>query len=52
LKGLPEFRDAACPVADGLWERGFYLPSSTKLTEAEIERVASALRLAGSALKS
>jgi perosamine synthetase len=44
LQRLPGFRAEACPVADGLWESGFYLPSSTKLTRADIQRVATALR--------
>jgi perosamine synthetase len=43
LQRLAGFRAVPCPVAQGLWERGFYLPSSTKLTEAEIGHVASAL---------
>jgi perosamine synthetase len=47
LRRLPGFRAAACPVADGLWETGFYLPSSTTLTRAEIQRVADALGQAG-----
>jgi len=29
----------ACPVADKLWERGLYLPSSPDLTERSIEHV-------------
>jgi perosamine synthetase len=43
LQRLSGFREVPCPVADGLWERGFYLPSSAKITEAEIGRVAEAL---------
>jgi len=43
LRRLPGFRADPCPVADGLWESGFYLPSSTSLTRADIERVAAAL---------
>ena len=43
LHRLPGFRADPCPVADGLWQTGFYLPSSTSLTRAEIERVAGAL---------
>jgi perosamine synthetase len=50
LTRLAGFRDVPCPVADGLWERGFYLPSSTKLTSAEIEHVAAALANAARAL--
>jgi perosamine synthetase len=47
LARLPGFRAAPCPVADGLWERGFYLPSSTKLGATELRQVAAALRRAG-----
>jgi perosamine synthetase len=49
LRALPGFRADPCPVADGLWERGFYLPSSTKLTEQEIDRVSEAVLAAGRA---
>jgi perosamine synthetase len=44
LQRLVGFRAVACPIADGLWESGFYLPSSTKLTRSAIERVTTALR--------
>lgn len=40
------FRDVPCPVADALWERGFYLPSSTKLDEATIDRICAAVKQA------
>jgi perosamine synthetase len=43
LQKLSGFRQVPCPVADGLWERGFYLPSSTKLTDADVAHVAKAL---------
>jgi perosamine synthetase len=43
LQRLPGFRAVPSPVADELWERGFYLPSSAKLTESEIDRIAAAL---------
>ena len=51
LQRLPGFRQVPCPVADGLWERGFYLPSSTKLTSAEIDGIAVALREAARQLR-
>ena len=51
LQRLQGFREIPCPVADGLWERGFYLPSSTKLGAAEIETVAGALREAARAVR-
>jgi perosamine synthetase len=47
LARLPGFRAVPCPVADGLWERGFYLPSSTRLSAADVAQVAAALRRAG-----
>ena len=46
LRSQPGFRDVPCPVADGLWERGFYLPSSPLLDEETIDRVCGALRKA------
>jgi perosamine synthetase len=47
LRRLAGFRADPCPVADGLWERGFYLPSSPTLARADIERIATALERAG-----
>jgi perosamine synthetase len=47
LRRLAGFRGDPCPVADGLWETGFYLPSSTKLDEPTIGRVCDALLEAG-----
>ena len=48
LTRSPGFRHVPCPVAEGLWERGLYLPSSTGLDEATIghvaDRVASAIQ--------
>jgi len=46
LRAQPGFRDVPCPVADGLWERGFYLPSSPLLTGETIDRICIALRKA------
>jgi perosamine synthetase len=51
LQHLGGFRDVPCPVADGLWERGFYLPSSTNLADAEIAHIASALTNAARELR-
>jgi perosamine synthetase len=51
LKRLSGFREIPCPVAEGLWERGFYLPSSTKLSDAELRTVAEALERAGRQLR-
>jgi perosamine synthetase len=38
------FRQIDCPVAEALWRDGLYLPSSCRLAEQDIARVASALR--------
>ncbi|MGD0167506.1 MAG: DegT/DnrJ/EryC1/StrS family aminotransferase [Gaiellaceae bacterium] len=46
LRDQPGFRDVPCPVADGLWERGFYLPSSPLLDGETIDRICIALRKA------
>jgi perosamine synthetase len=40
LQGQPGYRQRQCPVAESLWRTGFYLPSSPKLTEQTIQRVA------------
>lgn len=37
-------RETDCPVADDLWENGFYLPSGTALTDKEIDTVCGALK--------
>ena len=31
------FKLKSCPVAEDMWNRGFYLPSSTKLSKSDIE---------------
>jgi perosamine synthetase len=38
------FRHVDCPVAERLWRDGLYLPSSTKLTEQEIDFVSDRVR--------
>jgi len=38
------YRKIACPVAENLWANGFYLPSSASVTEADIARIADAIR--------
>ena len=40
LQSLPSFREVPCPVADGLWENGLYLPSTYSLSEPVIKQVA------------
>lgn len=39
-----DFRPPACPVADAIWERGLYLPSTYTLSEETIRRIADAIR--------
>lgn len=41
---IPECSDRACPVAEDLWRTGFYLPSSTQLTDDDLGRIAQAVR--------
>jgi perosamine synthetase len=38
------FEGVACPVAERLARRGFYIPSGVALTESQAERVAAAVR--------
>lgn len=44
LREQKGFRDVPCPVAEELWRTGFYLPSSPRLTDAEIDHVCDAIR--------
>jgi perosamine synthetase len=46
LQSRPGFREVPCPVADGLWEKGLYLPSSYTLSEDVIKKITDAVRLA------
>lgn len=39
LSELVGFRDIPCPVADMLWERGLYLPSTYTLDEATLKKI-------------
>jgi perosamine synthetase len=41
------FRPVPCPVAERLWTNGLYLPSSTTLSEDEIQTVVDRVRAAG-----
>jgi perosamine synthetase len=43
LRRQAGFREVACPVADNLWQRGLYLPSSLNLDEPTIEHIAAVL---------
>lgn len=45
LQEQPQYyRDAACPVAENLWINGFYLPSSARVTESDVRRIAGLIR--------
>jgi perosamine synthetase len=46
LQSRPGFREVPCPVADGLWEKGLYLPSTYTLSEDVIKQITDAVRLA------
>lgn len=48
LQEMEGWREVPCPVADELWERGLYLPSSWNLDEATIDKVCEAIRHAPS----
>ena len=39
LKQIKGYKATKCPVADDLWENGFYLPSSTKLSDENIKSI-------------
>jgi perosamine synthetase len=39
LRAQKGHRDVACPVAEGLWQDGFYLPSANQLDRPTIARV-------------
>ena len=38
------FRKVNCPVADSIWERGLYLPSSVNLQEEQIEFICTQIK--------
>jgi len=44
LKKQAGYREIACPVAENLWENGFYLPSSSSVTEADVSKIADAIK--------
>jgi perosamine synthetase len=46
LRSRPGFREVDCPVAEDLWNRGMYLPSSNRLSEVEVERVVTSIKSA------
>jgi perosamine synthetase len=41
LREQPGFRDIPCPVAEELWQRGLYLPSSPSLTDEDVTGIVS-----------
>jgi perosamine synthetase len=41
LREQAGFRDVPCPVAEELWQRGLYLPSSPSLSDEDVEGVAA-----------
>lgn len=43
LQKIQGFREVPCPVADQLWEQGFYLPSSYTLPEEKIRFIADCI---------
>lgn len=43
LRSQKGFRETACPVADGLWRTGLYLPSSSNLTEETVAMICSVI---------
>jgi perosamine synthetase len=40
------FHRTHCPVAEELWRRGMYLPSSTSLSESQLDSIVGAIRAA------
>jgi perosamine synthetase len=44
LRAQPGFRDIDCPVAENLWANGFYLPSSSSVTEANVATIADLIK--------
>jgi perosamine synthetase len=51
LLSLSDFRAVPCPVADGLWDNGLYLPSTYSLSEDVIKQVAGAVTSASQSQK-
>ena len=47
LRAQPGFRDVECAVAEELWRRGCYLPSSPSLTDTEIAYVVEQIAILG-----
>ncbi len=47
LRSQEGYRETACPVAEGLWRTGLYLPSAITLSEEAIRTVVDEVRAAG-----
>jgi perosamine synthetase len=47
LQSRKGFRQIDCPVAENIWENGLYLPSSTNLTEDQIQFISEQVRKIG-----
>jgi perosamine synthetase len=43
LLELPGYRPHASPVADRMWREGLYLPSSTRLSDADVDHVVASI---------
>jgi perosamine synthetase len=52
FQAIPQCSSVPCPVAEDLWNRGFYLPSGPNLSEAQIKEVSSLLKKALQAVAS
>jgi len=50
LRRHADWREVACPVADELWEMGFYLPSSVNLSNEKIKLICDLLVGVGQAV--
>jgi perosamine synthetase len=46
LGSRPGFREVSCPIAEGLWKTGLYLPSTITLSETIIRRITDSIRRA------
>jgi perosamine synthetase len=44
LRRQAGFRETACPVAESLWERGMYLPSTLTLSQDEVAEIVDQVR--------
>ena len=44
LEQIRGYKTTSCPIADNLWENGFYLPSSTTLSQENIKFVAESIK--------